>query len=205
MATVTSYTESQPLVLRMRPAIDMTDDQFFEFCQINRDLRIERTAQGDILIMTPTGGATGARNLRITLRLGLWTIQDGRGVAFDSSTGFILPNGATRSPDGAWVRRSRLAALTPEQKEKFLPLCPDFVIELRSPSDPLAMLKEKMQEYTANGAQLGWLIDPTSQRVYVYRPAAEVECLENPATVSGDPTLPGFVLTLPEIWQTDFS
>jgi len=188
----------------MRPSIDMTDDQFFEFCQINRDLRIERTAQGDIVIMTPAGGATGARNLRINLRLGLWAIQDDQGVAFGSSTGFILPNGATRSPDGAWVRRSRLVGLRPEQKEKFLPLCPDFVIELRSPSDPLAMVKEKMQEYISNGAQLGWLIDPTSRRVYVYRPAAEVECLDSPAAVSGDPILSGFVLMLAEIWQPGF-
>lgn len=204
MPAATTSAESQPLVLHMHPAIEMTDEQFFEFCSINRDLRIERTAEGDIFIMTPAGGATGARNSRINLQLALWAKQDGRGVAFDSSTGFILPNGATRSPDAAWVGRSRLAALTREQKEKFLPLCPDFVIELRSPSDPLTMLQEKMREYMANEAQLGWLIDPTSRRVYVYRTAAEIQCLDNPATVSGDPILAGFVLTLAEIWQTDF-
>ena len=182
----------------------MTDEQFFEFCQINRDLRIERTAEGDVVIMPPAGGGTGARNSKINLQLGLWAKQDGRGVVFDSSTGFILPNGATRSPDAAWVERSRLRSLAPEQKEKFLPLCPDFVIELRSPSDPLAMVKEKMQEYISNGAQLGWLIDPTSRRVYVYRPGNDVECLENPTAVSADPTLTGFVLSLAEIWDPGF-
>ena len=199
-----SQVENPPLVLHLRPAIDMNDQQFFDFCQINGDLRFERTAQGDIVIMTPAGGASGARNSEINLQLRQWAKKDGQGVAFDSSTGFILPNGATRAPDAAWVPRPRLAALTQEQKDKFLPLCPDFVIELLSPSDHLPTVKRKMQEYLANGAQLGWLIDPAHRRVYVYRRGAEIECLENPATLSGDPVLTGFFLSLEEIWEPGF-
>ena len=130
-----------------------------------------------------------------------WADQDGTGVATDSSTGFDLPNGATRSPDAAWIKRSRLAALTEEQKSKFLPLGPDFVIELRSSSDKLKTLQAKMQEYIDNGAQLGWLLDPFDRRVYVYRPGVVMECLENPATISGDPELPGFSLELAKIWD----
>jgi len=196
--------ESPPLVLHLRPAIEMTREQLFQFCQLNRDLRIERTAEGDLVIMPPTGGETGARNAKLIAQVIRWAEQDGSGVVFDSSTGFDLPNGATRSPDVAWVKRSRLAALTPEQKQGFLPLCPDFVIELRSPSDPLSTLQEKMEEYRANGAQLGWLIDPVERRVYVYRPGAPVECLDNPTELKGDPVLPGFVLDLEAVWEAGF-
>lgn len=196
--------EHLPLVVHLRPVIELTDDQFFEFCQINRDLRIERTAEGDLLIMPPAGGETGNRNAALTTLLTSWAWQDGTGVAFDSSTGFTLPNGAMRSPDAAWVKRSRLAALTSEQKVKFLPLCPDFVIELRSPSDSLRSLRAKMREYIENGVQLGWLINPITRRVYVYRPNLPVEQLENPATISGDPILPGFTLDLSKIWELDF-
>ncbi|MBI1930007.1 Uma2 family endonuclease [Candidatus Poribacteria bacterium] len=196
--------EKAPLILYLPPVIDLTEEQFFEFCQINRDLRIERTAKGELIIMPPTGWETGRRNIDLATVVNLWAKQEGSGVASDSSTGFILPNGATRSPDAAWVKRSRLAALTPEQRKKFLPLCPDFVIELRSASDSVSDLQDKMQEYIDNGAQLGWLIDPERKRVYVYRPQSPVECLENPSTLSGEPVLPGLVLELKEIWESGF-
>jgi Uma2 family endonuclease len=201
MSTALVHGENIPVVLHTRPALDMSDEQFFEFCRLNRDWRIERTAEGDLIIMAPAGGETGTRNAFLTTFLTNWALQDGTGVPFDSSTGFNLPNGATRSPDVAWVKRSRLAPLTPEQKRQFLPLCPDFVIELRSPSDRLKTIQDKMQEYIDNGAQLGWLIDPLDRRVYIYRPDAEVECLDNPATVTGNPELPGFVLDLKTIWE----
>ncbi len=192
--------EGFPLIMHLRPVVEMTDDQFFEFCQINRDLRIERAAQGELLIMPPTGGETGERNAEISLQLRLWAKRDGTGTTFDSSSGFILPNGATRSPDAAWITRSRLTALSAEQRKKFLPLCPDFVVKLRSPTDNLTALQAKMQEYLDNGLRLGWLIDPEQQRVYVYRPQTPAEILENPETISGDPILSGFTLDLREIW-----
>jgi Uma2 family endonuclease len=204
MATVFEQTVSPPLLVRLRPVLEMTDEQFFQFCQINRELRMERTAKGDLLIMPPTGGRTGVQNIELSYQLRAWVRSDQTGVAFDSSTGFILPNGATRSPDAAWVSRSRLASLTEEQKEKFLPVCPEFVVELRSISDSLEEQKAKPQEYIENGAQLGLLIDPQDRRVYVYRPGAEVETLENPDTFPCDPVLPDFVLNLNEIWEADF-
>jgi Uma2 family endonuclease len=203
MITTPALSEGWPVVLQTRPVLNMDDEQFFEFCQLNRDWRIERTAAGELIIMPPTGWKTGNYNLRVGAALLTWADQDGAGVAIDSSTGFQLPNGATRSPDAAWVRRARLAALTEQQKEKFLPLCPDFVVELRSPSDALATLQDKMQEYLDNGAQLGFLIDPLERRVYVYRPGATVQCLDDPATISGDPELPGFVLDLRSLWNAD--
>lgn len=153
------------VTLRLRPAIELTDDQFFALCQINRDLLLERTAEGDIIIMPATGWETGSRNADITGQLHNWTKTDGTGAAFDSSTGFELPNGAERSPDAAWVLRSRLAHLTPEQKQKFLPLYPDSLVELRSPADALEAVRGKMDEYMENGARLGWLIDPETRRV----------------------------------------
>jgi Uma2 family endonuclease len=155
-----------------------------------------------LVIMPPTGGETGRMNFKLTQVFGNWVDTDGTGVGFDSSTGFTLPNGAKRSPDLAWVRRSRWEALTQQQREQFPPLCPDFVLELRSPSDALATVQAKMQEYLDNGAQLGWLIDPIEKKVYVYRPQAPVECLDNPQTVSGDPLLPAFVLELGRIWNS---
>jgi|SRR5215470_6724233 len=183
---------------------EMTDDEFFEFCQLNRDLRIERTAQGEIIVMPPTGGETGNRNAKLTFQLVAWSERDGTGEAFDSSTGFMLPNGAERSPDAAWVSRSRLALLTAEQKQKFIPLCPDFVIELRSPTDRLADLKEKMAEYIANGARLGWLIDPFEKRVYVYMSGREAESVDGALSISGEPVLSGFSLDLRQIWVSGF-
>lgn len=182
----------------------LSSEQLFELCQINPDLRIERTAQGEIIIMPPTGGETGNRSAVVTAQLTVWSWADGSGVTFDSSTGFDLPDGATRSPDAAWVRKSRLKDLSNEQRKKFLPLCPDFVVEIRSPSDSLNALKDKMLEYIDNGAQLGWLIDAKQQVVFVYRPGQFVEELNRPAIISGDPLLPGFALNLEKVWEPEF-
>ena len=204
MTTVLEANSMLPLVLRARPALTFSDDEFFEFCRQNRDLRIEQTAGGEWIIMPPTGFETGNRNHEVSRQLGNWARQDDAGIAFDSSTGYILPNGAKRSPDASWVLRSRLAALTPEQKKKFLPLCPDFVIELRSPSDSLTDTQDKMAEYRDNGARLGWLIDAAERQVHIYRPGAEVEILETPASVSADPELPGFILDLAYVWEPGF-
>ncbi len=194
-------TDCFPLILHLRPVIKLTDDQLFKLCGLNKELRIERTAEGDLLIMPPAGAETGKRDADLTIAFGVWAKQDGSGVIFGSSTGFFLPNGAMRSPDVAWVERSRLAPLTPDQKKKFLPLCPDFVLELRSPSDRVRTLQAKMREYIENGAQLGWLLVPEDRRVYVYRPGRPVERLDDPAEISGDPVLPGFVLHLADIWE----
>ena len=188
------------LPLRLRAAVPLSDDELYEICQLNRDLRIERTSDGEIIIMPPTGGETGRRNSVLITQLGLWCEQDGSGVSFDSSTGFVLPNGAERSPDAAWISRERWDALTPEQREKFPPICPDFVAELRSRTDNIAELRAKMAEYRQCGARLGWLIDPIEQRVRVYRPDQAVQEIERPATVSGEPVLPGFALDMSRIW-----
>lgn len=193
-----------PLVLRTRPALEMTDDQFFAFCRQNPEMRIEQTAEGDWVIMAPAGGETGSRNNEIARQLGNWAGQDGLGVAFDSSTGFVLPGGAKRSPDAAWVTRARLSALTPEQKQRFLPLCPDFVLELRSPSDALRPLQDKMAEYQSSGARLGWLLDTATRQVFVYRPGRETQQMDAPATLSGSPEMPGFALDLAPIWNPGF-
>ena len=189
----------QRLTLRVRPVLQLTDDQFFELCQINRDLRIERTAQGGLSIMSPAGGDSSALNAEITIQLGTWAKRDGTGRTFDSSGGFVLPDGAVRSPDAAWVSRARLASLTAEQRMQFLPLCPDFVIELRSPTDSLPVLQDKMREYVENGARLGWLVDPPGGQVFVYRPDAPVERLVEPDSVSADPVLRGFCLEMDEL------
>lgn len=193
-------TENTPLVLQMSPVVEMTDDQFFTFCQLNRDLRIERTAEGKLIIVSPTGSETGNRNFDLIVQLGIWTRQDGTGIGFDSSAGFTLPNNATRSPDAAWIKLERWNAIPPEQRAKFAPICPDFIVELRSASDPLQSLKDKLQEYINNGTSLGWLIDRKNRQVYVYRPQQEVEYLDNPSTLSGESILPGFTLNLKNIW-----
>ena len=188
-----------PMKLNVRAA-KLTDEQFAQLCWENPELRLELTAQKELVIMSPTGSKTGWRNSRITYLLVAWADKDGTGLAFDSSTGFTLPNGAKRSPDASWVKRERWDALTEEQQEGFAPLCPDFVIELRSPTDDLPVLQEKLQEYLDNGAQLGWLIDPIDKHVHVYRPSQPVEELENPVSVSGDSVLPGFALHVEELW-----
>jgi Uma2 family endonuclease len=201
MIKVIQQIEIHPVVLRLKPVLHLTDDQLFELCQLNRDWRIEYTDQGELIVMPPTGGETGNQNAELTFQVQSWARSDQTGIAFDSSTGFKLPNGATRSPDAAWVTRSRLAGLTQEQKQKFLPLCPEFVIELRSPTDNLLALQRKMQEYLDNGAQLGWLIDPLTRRVHVYLPQRPPDILEAPNTVSAEPLLPSFTLDLQTIWE----
>lgn len=190
----------EPLVLRLRPVIELNEEQLLELSSLNRDLRLELTAEGKLIVMPPAGGESSQRNAEVTMQLGLWTKQDGTGITFDSSGGFVLPNGAILSPDASWVERSRLDALTPEQRKKFLPLCPDFVVELRSPSDSLRGLHDKMREYVENGARLGWLIDPENKHVYVYSPKGLARELEAPETLVGDPVLPGFALDLREVW-----
>jgi Uma2 family endonuclease len=177
--------------------LQIPEDDFFAFCRANPDLRLERTATGVVEIMAPTSGGTGALNARLTSRLVVWADANGEGLAFDSSTGFRLPHGSTRSPDASWVRNDRWRALTEqERKEQFSPLCPDFVIELRSHSDTPAKLRGKMVEYLANGLRLGWLIDPITGRVEIHRPDRPVEILDRPATLSGEDVLPGFTLDL---------
>ncbi len=194
-------TEVPPLVVQTRPVFDMDDEQFFEFCQINSDLQIERNAQGEIIIMAPAGGSAGSGETTLTQIFANWCEKDGVGEIFGSSGGFILPNGATRSPDISWVRGERLDALTDEDWDRFLPLCPDFVLELRSPSDSLIRLKKKMEEYRDNGAQLGWLLDPKTHCVFIYRPGQEVGMRENPESLSGEPLLKGFTLDVPAVWR----
>jgi Uma2 family endonuclease len=188
------------LTVSLKSVIDMTDDQFFQLCQNNRELRFERTANGDLIIMPPTGGETGNRNGRLNQQLFNWTDVDGTGIAFDSSTCFKLPNGADRSPDASWIKLERWNALSDEEKQKFPPICPDFVIELLSPSDSLKTTQEKMQEYIDNGVRLGLLINRKSRQVEIYRPGKEVAVLESPVTVSGEDVLKGFVLNLGMIW-----
>jgi Uma2 family endonuclease len=201
VATLTT-TEREPVVLHFGSVLKkLTEDEFYEFCRHNDELRIELTSEGDLLLMPPTGGKTGIRNAKLIVRLGGWTEQDGTGQGFDSSTLFTLPNGAKRSPDFAWVRNERWAALSENAQEKFPPLCPDFVVELRSPTDTLKILRRKMEEYIANGAQLGWLIEPYQRKVYVYRPQTPVEELNEPQTLSGEPLLRGLRLDLQEIWD----
>jgi Uma2 family endonuclease len=188
------------LPMRIRLAAPLGDDDLFELCTANSELRIERTADGELFIMPPTGGETGRRNFDLTGQFAAWVRRDGTGVGFDSSTGFLLPNGAERAPDVAWVRRARWDALSEMQRRRFPPVCPDFVLELRSPSDTLAAGQAKLEEYIACGARLGWLIDPEERRAYVYRPGRAVEVLEHATEVRGDPELPGLILDLRSIW-----
>lgn len=178
----------------------MTADEFWNFCAQNRKLRAELTKDGDVIIMPPTGFETSDRNLEILLQLGAWAKRDKTGKATESNAGFILPNGATYAPDAAWTSSERLAKFTKKEKEKFLALCPDFVIELRSSSDSLKELKAKMAEYVENGARLGWLINPKEKEVYIYRANGKIEILQNPQTVSGEDILREFELDLTEIW-----
>jgi Uma2 family endonuclease len=194
----TTYSIKLPTSLRLQ----ITPAQFELLVTANRDLRLERTATGDLIVNPPTGWETGERNRSLTGQLDRWyEAHEDLGKAFDSSTGFILPNGATRSPDASWVSQQRWAALLPAQKQTFANICPDFVVELRSGSDSLSSLQTKMQEYIDNGASLGWLIiDPQNQRVEIYRQGKEIERLEHPIELSGEAVLPGFVLNLRRIW-----
>jgi Uma2 family endonuclease len=188
-----------PLVLDIR-TVEMTDDQLLQFCADNGDLQIELTAKRKLVVMPPTGSLTGWQENRLAARLDRWADQDGTGMAFGPSAGFTFPNGAILAPDASWVLTERWEALEEADQKRFAHLCPDFVAEVRSPSDSLAMAQAKMAEYVENGARLGWLIDPQQRRVYIYRPGSPVEVLEDPPTVSGDPVLPGFGLNLQEIW-----
>lgn len=192
--------DTRGIVLRLDPAVKLTGDQILTLSSLNRDLRLERTAEGELIVMPPTGTQTGDRCSELNMQLRMWAKRDGTGVAFGSSTGFTLPNGAIRSPDASWVKKDRLEEFSDEQRKKFAPLCPDFVIELRSPSDRLFVVQEKMREYMENGARLGWLVDPEQKKVHVYRPGKDVRELKEPEKTSGSPVLPGFELDLREIW-----
>ena len=188
------------LTLNLNPIVKLTDEQFFQLCQENENIRLERTAKGELIIMSPAGGETSNSNAGLTAQVWIWNEQSKLGKVFDSSGGFKLPNGANRAPDAAWVKLETWNALTPEQKKKFPPICPDFVVELMSPSDSLRETQDKMKEYRDNGARLGWLINRKSRQVEIYRQGAEVEVLDSPATLSGEDVLPGFVLNLESIW-----
>ena len=181
-------------------SVKLTDEQFYQLCQENRDLRFERSASGDVIIMSPAGDETSYRNGRLTQQVFNWSDKDGTGIPFDSSAGFILPNGATRSPDVAWIPLDKWHKISLKQREKFSLICPDFVIELRSPSDNLKSLQKKMREYIKNGTRLGWLINRKNKQVEIYRPGRKVEVLNNPQTLSGEDVLPGFMLNLELIW-----
>jgi len=200
MTSVVYVSKVKPTIIKLHPAAEMNDEQFFEFCQANPDYTFERTASREIIILSPTGSESGHRNASLIVQAGVWAERDGRGLIFDSSTGFTLPNGAVRSPDLSWIQKSRWDRIPPEQRKKFAPICPDFVVELRSESDDLTMLQDKMEEYIGNGALLGWLIDPLEKQVYVYQPNAPVQQLDNPTTLSSDLPLSGFVLDLSKIW-----
>ncbi|GCL38255.1 MULTISPECIES: Uma2 family endonuclease [Sphaerospermopsis] len=181
--------------------LKISHEQFLDLALANRDLQLERNATGELIIMPPTGSYTGKRNFDIAGQLWFWNRQTKLGEAFDSSTGFHLPNGSDRSPDAAWVKQEKWDTLSLEQKETFAPICPDFVLELRSKTDSLEKLQSKMREYIENGASLGWLIDQKNQRVEIYRPGKDVEILEHPTSLSGEDILPGFILDLTEVWK----
>jgi Uma2 family endonuclease len=186
--------------LKLEPAIALSENQFFSLCQQNPDLKIERSGQGELIIMPPTGGETGRKNATLIARLVMWNETDNLGVVFDSSTCFRLPKGGDRSPDLSWLKKERWDSLTPEQQRKFPPLCPDFVLELLSPSDNLSFTQAKMQEYQANGVQLAWLLNPQDQQVEIYRLGCPVEILFRPRELSGENVLPNFVLNLAWFW-----
>ena len=189
-----------PLHSPLELTLELTDEQFFQLCTDNRDLRFERTATGELIIMPPVSSDTGRRNADLSFQLQSWSRQNKHlGIAFDSSTGFKLADGTDISPDGAWIRRDRWDALTAEEKKKFAPICPDFVVELRSSTDSLEKLRAKMKVYVKNGARLGWLLDRKNRKVEISRQGSDVEILDSPATLSGEDVLPGFVLDLSDI------
>jgi Uma2 family endonuclease len=200
-ATLTTPTEERDEALVLHLGLKMDADEFYDFCMRHEDLNLELSSEGDLIIVPPTGGKTGIRNSKLNFRFSLWAEKDGTGETFDSSSMFSLPNGAKRSPDLCWIKKERWEALSEKEQEKFSPICPDFVVELRSPSDSLKRLQKKMEEYVENGAQLGWLLDPSTRKVYVYRPGAEVEVLEDPEAVSGEPLLRGFTLDVRALWE----
>ncbi|MEC4814579.1 MAG: Uma2 family endonuclease [Scytonema sp. PMC 1069.18] len=187
------------LTLDLSAVGSLTEDAFYKLVKANPDMKFERTAFGELIIVSPTGGETGNQNFELYIDLGIWNRQQNLGKAFDSSTCFKLPNGANRSPDVAWVTLEKWESLTPPQRQKFPPLAPDFVVELRSTTDDLETLQAKMQEYINNGVRLGWLIDPQNQQVEIYRQGQAVEVRKSPTTLLGEDVLPGFVLDLRRI------
>lgn len=188
--------------LRLRPGLDMANlADFTTFCEDNPELRIERSATGELSIKMPTRSLTSERNALLTTYLGMWNLQNGLGRFYDSSGGFVLPSGAVLSPDAAWISQERLSALTPEQRDGFLPLAPDFIVELRSETDRLKTLQDKMLEWRDSGVRLGLLLDPATRTVYVYRPNTEPQPLENPETINCTPELPGFVLPVKTLFD----
>jgi Uma2 family endonuclease len=199
--TQANSSHAIPVYIPPTLTLNVTHEQLVQLAIANRDLQLERTATGELIVMPPNGSYTGKKNFDIAGQLWLWNRHTKLGVAFDSSTGFHLPNGADRSPDAAWVRQDRWDALTPEEQEGFAPICPDFVLELRSKSDNMEPLRSKMREYMENGSRLGWLIDRKNKKVEIYRQGQEVEVLAQPTTLSGEDVLPGFVLDLTEMWS----
>jgi Uma2 family endonuclease len=188
--------ESSPMTLKYRPGLRLTDRAFWKLCATNPELRLERTARGELEIMPPASSGTGGRNATLTVRLGRWTEETGLGKVFDSSAGFILPNGATRSPDTSWIASDRWNALSAKAKETFAPIGPDFVVELRSKTDDKKKLRKKLREFIAQGARLGWMLDPFDDEALVYRPRLPAETIKYPKTLSGEDVLPRFVLDL---------
>ncbi|XQQ07145.1 MAG: Uma2 family endonuclease [Leptolyngbya sp. IPPAS B-1204] len=192
------------VTVKLSPPFELTDEAFYQLCRNNPDSKFERTSNGELVVMSPVGGEGGRREADLIIDLGLWNRQNSLGVVFSSSSGFKLPNGANRSPDAAWVKQVRWDALTSEQKRRFPPIAPDFVIELRSESDELEVLRAKMREYIDNGVLLGWLINPQDRQVEIYRPGQPVEVLDAPVSLSGEDLLPGFVLDLSRIFEQKF-
>ncbi len=201
MSMVADFVEPPPSGVKKRPVVEMDDERFHGFCAANRDLRIERDRHGNLITMAPAASSSGYGNTELVWHFKSWAKKRGLRGVFGESAGFKLPNGAIRAPDVAWVRPERLKGLTKKQWDEFAPLCPDFVLELRSPSDSLRVLREKMEEYMEQGAQLGWLLDPKTRRVSIYRPGEPVETLDDPVTISGEPVLPGFTLNVRELWE----
>ncbi|AFY72104.1 protein of unknown function DUF820 (plasmid) [Thalassoporum mexicanum PCC 7367] len=187
--------------LNLESVVELSDDQFYLLCRRNPDLRFERSAQGDLIIMSPTGSETGNRNIELGADLVIWNRRTKLGYCFDSDSGFKLPNGANRAPDLSWIRKERYETLSKPERKKFAPICPDFVMELMSPSDELRVVQAKMAEYIENGAKLGWLINPEAKQVEIYRPGRDKELLEMPQTLSGEEVLPGFELDLGFMWE----
>ena len=188
------------ITVNFNSIIDISDEQFFQLCIKNSDIKFERNANGEIIVMPPTGGETGRRNAKLVTQLGIWNRQTKLGQVFDSSTGYKLPNGANRSPDVSWIKQERWDSLTSKQREKFIPLAPDFALELMSPSDTLVNVREKMREYRDNGVELGWLINPEAKQVEIYRLGQDIQLLDSPQSISGEDILPGFILDLTDIF-----
>ena len=188
------------ITVNFNSVIDISDEQFFQLCIKNSDIKFERHANGEIIIMPPTGGETGKRNSDLIVQLGIWNRQTKLGQVFDSSTGYKLPNKANRSPDVSWIKQERWDSLTSKQREKFIPLAPDFALELMSPSDTLVNVREKMREYRDNGVELGWLINPEAKQVEIYRLGQDIQLLDSPQSISGEDILPGFILDLTDIF-----